>query len=147
MQEFFFPSRLLQFGSRQLRWQCAASGMQDGYADGWKRGFNPEDSTLQLATSLAFNSNEYKYKARGSDNLKDELYDYTVSQWAALIPGYTSRRLAYATDRPWAVSGLADAWSAMIQDEYLAGLWRKSLPGTLLWHIMASNRILGIKHS
>ncbi|OIW35314.1 HET-domain-containing protein [Coniochaeta ligniaria NRRL 30616] len=141
-QEFYLPARLLQFGSRQLRWQCPESSMEDGFSDGWKRGYNPEDSLLQPSTNRSQMEESFSsYASRGMR--KAELYAHAVSDWMSLIAVYTFRRLAYAEDRSWAASGLAEAFSTVIDDEYLAGHWRGSLPNSLLWFIATDAKNLG----
>ena len=99
MQEFHLPTRLLHFGSRQSRWMCAESQMKDGFTDGWKRGYNPEDSELQPSTSYSEHEQEFKRSERSGVS-PAELYTYAVSNWSSLISIYTGRRLTYTEDRP-----------------------------------------------
>ncbi|KAI1276232.1 heterokaryon incompatibility protein-domain-containing protein [Xylaria sp. FL0933] len=136
-QEFYLPARLLQFGSCQLRWQCWVSKMQPGFADGWKRGYNPDDSRLEIAWTRPDTQDLFsEYAKMGMPHA--ERQEIAFGHWLSFIPIYTSRTIAYAGDRPWAASGMAEAWDTIIQDDYLAGHWRRSLPSSLLWHIMTS---------
>ncbi|KAI1259165.1 heterokaryon incompatibility protein-domain-containing protein [Xylariaceae sp. FL1019] len=148
MQEFYLPVGLLQFESYQLRWQCCHSNTQLGFAeqafaDGWKRGNNPNDLEQEPAYHFAHHKKIFdEYAEMGMATV--ERQDFARSSWESLIQVYTSRRLAYAGDRSgskWAASGMAEAWATIIHDDYLAGHWRKSLPSGLLWHIMNAGNI------
>lgn len=55
--------------------------------------------------------------------------------WYSLVQVYTHRKLTKPTDRILALSGLAKEYSAALDDEYLAGMWRKSLLTELLWSV------------
>ncbi|KAK9774829.1 putative HET-domain-containing protein [Seiridium cardinale] len=146
MQETYLATRLLYFGTRQLRWQCAQSVMARGCNDGWKRGHNPEDSQLQISLSASGVEESAKYKIRLGVS-REELYDHALSHWEDIIPIYTRRRMAHAGDRSWAASGLAEAFTKLTQDEYLAGHWKKSLPYSLMWHISYGTTVGGPEYA
>lgn len=58
------------------------------------------------------------------------LYQY----WQQVIlPSYGIRDLSKASDKLPAISGVVEAFRAKLNDEYLAGLWRKDLMPGLLW--------------
>ena len=46
---------------------------------------------------------------------------------------YTQRDLTFSSDKLIALSGIASGVGNFIKDYYYAGLWRKSLPQSLLW--------------
>ncbi|KAI0528395.1 HET-domain-containing protein [Xylaria digitata] len=146
MQEFYLPIRLLEFGSYQLLWHCCHSYEQrgfaeQGFADGWKRGNNPNDSEEEPAWNHGRTKNFFaEYAEMGMPTA--ERQNIALQYWDSLIPVYTSRRLALAEDRPWAASGMAESWATIIQDDYRAGHWRKSLPSGLLWHIMTDAGVM-----
>ncbi|KAF5702828.1 hypothetical protein FGLOB1_9414 [Fusarium globosum] len=52
-----------------------------------------------------------------------------------IVPAYTELDLTFATDRLPAIQGLANATQMLRgNDEYIAGLWRKTIKADLLWH-------------
>ena len=53
--------------------------------------------------------------------------------WDKLIDLYGTRKLTKDSDRLPALSGLAKRFRSWFKDEYVAGLWRRTLIGDLLW--------------
>ena len=53
--------------------------------------------------------------------------------WWQLVPKYTGRSLTKEMDKLVAISAVAKQFRQLIGEEYLAGLWRHSLPLQLLW--------------
>jgi hypothetical protein len=51
---------------------------------------------------------------------------------------YTQRSLSFSKDRLPAIAGLAAAFGAHVEDEYLGGIWRKGLARQLLWVSVAN---------
>jgi hypothetical protein len=52
-----------------------------------------------------------------------------------IVPAYTQLDLTFLTDRLPAIQGLAKAASRLRSgDEYISGLWRKTMKADLLWH-------------
>lgn len=58
-----------------------------------------------------------------------------LQHWKAIVEGFTSRGLAFATDKLPAIAGMAECIGEMMKDEYCAGLWRNGMPGNLLWKV------------
>ena len=50
-----------------------------------------------------------------------------------LVDRYSSLNLSFSSDRLPAIGGVAKQMGSLMKCEYLAGLWRKSLLGDLLW--------------
>ncbi|KAF2095575.1 HET-domain-containing protein [Rhizodiscina lignyota] len=57
-----------------------------------------------------------------------------LAYWSYVIYDYSPRALTKPSDRLVALSGVAKFFQAFLKDEYLAGIWRSSLPVGLLWH-------------
>lgn len=53
--------------------------------------------------------------------------------WHAVVIDYTQLDLTFGKDKLSALSGLATRWPSISGDEYLAGLWRRSVFEDLLW--------------
>ncbi|KAE8440323.1 hypothetical protein EG329_008776, partial [Mollisiaceae sp. DMI_Dod_QoI] len=57
-----------------------------------------------------------------------------ITDWTHTIESYASRFLSHQNDRLTALAGVATKFSqANPGDEYLAGLWKSSLPYSILW--------------
>ncbi|KAF4627873.1 hypothetical protein G7Y89_g10279 [Cudoniella acicularis] len=103
LQERILSIRLLIFGSDQLYWEC--QDCQKG-----------EDGT-KLVKSISWRlSTEVSYK-----------------DWHAIVRDYTCRLLTVETDKLYALAGLEAIYRQATHDQYLSGLWRKSLVSDLLW--------------
>ncbi|KAI1821979.1 heterokaryon incompatibility protein-domain-containing protein [Xylaria intraflava] len=162
LQERYLSNRVLQFGSRQTRWTCATTSAvpfppapaslsaaaisSDGYADGWKWDQNLGDDAsriLYLHSNLLAELEELATLRSSVAWVRDWLY----SRWQTILSSYTQRLLTVPTDRILGMSGVAEVFLAHMQnegqdqnEEYLAGLWRSSLPALLCWHAVAAGK-------
>ena len=59
-----------------------------------------------------------------------------ISRWLALLSEYGRRRLTYAEDKLPAISGVAKDFAALLDDDYLAGMWKSSLVRCLGWQAL-----------
>lgn len=58
-----------------------------------------------------------------------------AESWARIVKMYSSSHLTCPTDKPVALSGIAERVQGHIGDEYLAGLW-KDTPKAFLWSLL-----------
>ncbi|KAN0095112.1 hypothetical protein V8E51_015823 [Hyaloscypha variabilis] len=56
-----------------------------------------------------------------------------LQSWYNVLADYTNRNLTFPSDKLVAISGIANVVGSFMRDDYFAGLWRKSLPQSLLW--------------
>lgn len=54
-------------------------------------------------------------------------------QWSSLVSKYSACGLTFQTDKLIAISALARRFATYFEDDYIAGMWRKSLENDLLW--------------
>lgn len=120
-QERLLSNRLLEFGSRQTRCTCRETGLSAGYLDGWRK-----ESEMDIAHT----------GERAWAKVEDDAHN----GWQWIVLRYTERKLTHGTDRPLAISGIAEQCRQLVDDEYLAGLWKKSLQAGLLWAVLARDR-------
>jgi hypothetical protein len=69
----------------------------------------------------------------------------SYKSWNFLVKDYSSRKLTFGSDKLSAIAGLAKEFASMFeeQDHYLGGVWRGSLPDSLLWSVTSmSQRVL-----
>jgi len=125
LQERRLPSRLIDFSSKELMWQCRQLQASETFPAGipsWpyagqehsvykilNRVFTPEDDWISNAS----------------------IYFY----WADIVRDYTTRVLNHSQDKLIAISGIAKQLRKATRSEYVAGLWREALPQQLLWYV------------
>ncbi|RWA09003.1 hypothetical protein EKO27_g6113 [Xylaria grammica] len=125
-QEQLLSTRMIEFGTRQTRCTCRENipepGSPAGYVDGWRIG-----------------------RDVGSSNVYDRTWDVIESDfqdgWNHVVLRYTERKLTFGTDRPLAISGIAEQCSSLGAYEYFAGLWKHSINVGLLWTVVARDRM------
>ncbi|KAJ4022736.1 hypothetical protein NW752_000055 [Fusarium irregulare] len=121
-QEWYLSKRSLVLGRMQLWWHCREMLACETFPRGTE-GTNFQNSLTDV------------------ESMKDTNYGRNVifsqSLWWDLIKQYAGTGLAYeAKDRVIAFSGMPKMFrqAHQIQDEYVAGMWRRDLPQALLWY-------------
>ena len=118
--------RVLHFTGKEMVWECCgiegtsfASEMLPGGAP-FKHGlFNldPKYQIGRLQQGLAESTEE------------------TYATWNDICERLSAKSLTKPSDMPIVLSGLAKDFAHLVPvDEYVAGLWRSTLPHSLLWH-------------
>ena len=134
LQERLLSPRMLEFSEHQVRWLCRGSLDKPGWTNGWVMMIESDSSMKNILPREVFN--RVFDIARLATQVDDETnLRGTKLDWYSLIETYTYRKLTRPTDRILALSGLAKEYSAALDDEYLAGIWRKSLLTELLWSV------------
>lgn len=129
LQERFLAPRILHFGKRQLIWECCEKDAAEIYPD----GLPPSLSTSSYAAFKQLDSSDYvsrvgRYKNRtGDGNSAPHLL------WLRIVELYTDSALTVPSDKLIACSGIAKRMAEIVQDDYVAGMWRRYLEGELLW--------------
>ncbi|KAH7083079.1 heterokaryon incompatibility protein-domain-containing protein, partial [Paraphoma chrysanthemicola] len=109
LQERMLSPRVVVFTRDQLVWNCQTQNMTE--------------SGIEM-NALG------QQRLRTSDVLGD---GGALTFWHSVVRDYSSRHLTNAADKLPALSGLAAALHQRTGDEYLAGLWKKSVLDDLLW--------------
>ncbi|KAI2471527.1 hypothetical protein F4781DRAFT_440170 [Annulohypoxylon bovei var. microspora] len=133
LQERCLSNRILEFGRNQMRWVCASSGRKDGYCDGWKREDQADDCAHVLYIYRELQRDLEEMALRGLS--AEWIADWIRSIWEILVIQYTPRKLSVLMDRSLAISGIAQVFASHLKDDYLAGLWKSTLPTLLCWHV------------
>lgn len=126
-QERQLSPRVLHFTSSELIWECCAEAPY----------FASETFPGGTPFKTAFDG---KPKFQSQTNLRNpgslvELY----ATWSTICKEYSSKVFSHVRDKLVALSGLAQEFEAAFpNDMYVAGMWRSTLPGSLLWE--SSNR-------
>ncbi|KAI1154168.1 heterokaryon incompatibility protein-domain-containing protein [Nemania diffusa] len=128
LQERYLSNRVVEFGSLQTAWTCATSSAtasspasSNSYVDGWIWDRNHE-----------------------GNNTAAWIREWLETRWETVLDEYTPRLLSVPTDRILGISGVAEMFLSHRKnegrdktEEYLAGMWRSSLPSMLCWYAVA----------
>lgn len=118
-QESLLSHRLLTFDRLQMSYTCLRHGLSE---------------SREIGTAVAKEyKNEFLPTFRGPLLNHDESLQSALRSWYKVLADYTNRSLTFPSDKLVAISGIASVVGRFLNDEYFAGLWRKSLPQSLLW--------------
>lgn len=62
------------------------------------------------------------------------------TEWVKNVAWYTKRELTRPSDKLRAIGGIADKYNVILNDRYLAGLWRSYLTAGLLWRRLVATK-------
>lgn len=146
LQEEVLAPRTLYFGSRQVLWNCAGFRACETYPSMQRKmplrptpGFNekeyflhdeeiePITSVLQVAKSL-LQETDPDMSMRKQQQI---LFDV----WTRFVSHYSLRALTFPTDKLLAIAGVSKLFGVVMQDQFVAGLWRQHLMECLLWYV------------
>ncbi|RYN88928.1 hypothetical protein AA0120_g7212 [Alternaria tenuissima] len=80
---------------------------------------------VTVACECQYEDNAYEWRNEDEANLKN---------WHSWVWEYSKRDLTYETDRLPAIASVASRLHAVLQSNYLAGLWEEELPFNLGWY-------------
>ncbi|KAI8676201.1 HET domain-containing protein [Fusarium sp. Ph1] len=136
LQERFLAPRILHFGKRQLIWECCEKDAAEVYPD----GLPPSLSTSSDAAFKQLNSSDYISRVGRYKNRKDDGNSAPHLSWLRIVELYTDSELTVPSDKLIACSGIVKRMAEVVQDDYVAGMWRRYLEGELLWAAHGNHR-------
>ena len=122
-QERLLARRNLHFCCDQLIWECKELYASETYPQGMSRRWGSPWTTLLNGDPSQL----------GLDD--EEFEDYYHETWGQLVFRYSTCKFTVPTDKVIALSGVAKRMREILQDEYVVGMWRRSLPYQLLWSV------------
>lgn len=135
LQERFLSPRILHFGQQQVFWECfekdAAEAHPSVLPDSLTKFLGARFKILNPKATLPDSS--MSYTAFDHDSISSLV-------WSRIVDLYSECKLTYPGDKLIAISGLAKRISTVLQDEYVAGMWRRNLENELLWAVTVANR-------
>lgn len=112
VQERVLSARTVYFSSNQIWWECRELEANESFP-------------LRLPDTI---------KSWYGRQVKSWSSEKAYSTWRTILTVYTVSDLTNPADKLVAISGLAKRFSSLLDDEYVAGLWRKRITTELLWH-------------
>lgn len=122
--------RILHFTGTQMMWECCGVDSA-GFACETFPGGAPFEETYA-------GENKFQVTALQNGQVADEEVYQT---WNDLCENFSRKSLSKPTDMPVVLSSLAADFQALLpSDEYIAGLWKSTLPSSLLWDSLSPER-------
>ena len=120
-QERMLSPRVIYWAGDQVFWQCRTLHACETYPAGGFRG---------LSSKILFDIPDPWQESDIAPSLIDH-----QQFWRAVVDHYSRCQLTYPDiDKLAAIAGIAEQVARVLNDAYIAGLFRKQLPGALLWY-------------
>lgn len=116
LQERVLSPRTIYFGSNQIFWECDCRHASETWPVGPQR-FTKSAALKVRHARLSKGNLEMELSLRAT-----HLVFNTLHYWRVVVELHSGTRLTIETDRPIALSGIAQSVQAAIESEYLAGL-------------------------
>lgn len=133
-QERWLCPRMLHFGKEQLFWEC----LTECGCETTPKGLPHDVRNRHRLDRFKFDERVLTWKpktsyrrARGlrSSRTESQLW----AQWDRILKSYSRTLLTFESDKLIALSGISRAIQRELQDEYIAGLWKKDIIIQLAW--------------
>lgn len=131
VQERLLCPRVLHFGHDQLLWECRQMDASEEYPQGL-----PAVLQLDYFSGFKFTDAEFtgqKLARWRSSNLVPKFHPYEF--WSRIVHTYSRCQLTNPGDKLIALSGIAKMMRERLDDEYVAGMWRRYLASQLSWYV------------
>jgi hypothetical protein len=124
-QERVLSRRVLHFASDQVCLECLEGTV---YEDGLRlpERYSCTQSAAAAAAAAAVSQNLDGITA-------SQRKDAEMAAWHSLLRQYGTRKLTVPSDKFPALSGIAKVYADLLDDEYVAGIWKKSMIEGLCW--------------
>lgn len=126
-QERFSAPRTLHFTSQQLFWECRKTTACETADD-----IDPRERYLRPCAHLREALS--RINTRSSMESEATLLSTAVRCWWGFVGSYSNCQLSKEEDMLVAISGIAKEVQRVMNDEYMAGMWKRTFVSDLLWH-------------
>ncbi|KAM5374780.1 hypothetical protein ACJZ2D_006274 [Fusarium nematophilum] len=127
LQERFISPRVLHFAHDQLFWECREHNAAESYPDGLPQVVQSKIGVKMKRLDRA------AYGSGPGMDAQDPMFYYET--WNQVVRMYSGARLTKSGDKLIALSGIAKRYAALMDDEYVVGMWRRYLVSQLVWFI------------
>jgi hypothetical protein len=128
LQESLLSTRLLTYGSRNLRWSCREAEFSDG---------GPWEARYDLGLRQQWGNLKHEERYRNFESRGEDL----ATGWRNIVEDYTRRTISVSGDKLPALSGIARRYQESLSGRrgnppvtYLAGLWSVDIIRQLYWN-------------
>jgi hypothetical protein len=124
LQEHILSPRVIHFAKKQVFWEWRQLSACKSFPSGaFPDAYLMEDN--DSLKTLVRGETEKEYRDRSGNT--------PAHYWDKVITTYATCDLTFRTDKLISLSGIALKVQAMIQSDYLAGLWSSHIPYNLMW--------------
>ena len=146
LQESLLSPRTLSYGSQQLIWECPSLKIAENGRP-VLAGETYRDKAF-VQSIMADNANVFEKTALKLTKLSlgvmpinrslvpsswEGKADQGYCRWFAIVKDFSARNLTVMADILPALAGVANAFEHLLQDEYVAGLWKRDLVRGMCW--------------
>ncbi|KAH7123634.1 heterokaryon incompatibility protein-domain-containing protein [Dendryphion nanum] len=146
LQERMTAPRMVHFGRDQIYWECHELHACEAYTKGPQAMYELQalKAVRPHVISSVFSA-KTKLTPKGSPewmspSLDGPQKDLALHAWSDVIKQYNKLDITVPSDKLVALSGLAKLMHGLIQDDYVAGLWKSAMTMGLLWRMNHSER-------
>ena len=137
LQERLLAPRTLHFAQQQIFWECQFQEKCEVFPFGLPKVYQRMEgfpSHLPMEKSLN-NLRSLLVRLQGLSSEEQLLSKEVFWMWCRILSAYSRCDLTFSGDKFVALSGLAHAFSDVIQQQYIAGCWRPFLVESLDWRV------------
>lgn len=129
LQERLLAPRILHFGDGQLFWECHEMDASETWPTGLPKSlFATLDTHVK---NLEPDGHEIAAVLQSANGAGPEYTAHFL--WWRIVRSYVRCDLTVESDKLLALSAIAKRMRPILQDEYVAGMWRRYLEAELLW--------------
>jgi hypothetical protein len=135
LQEQLLSQRVLKYNFGCIEWECISLSASELA--------HTEESTSTQSEVVRF-----KRALGGFRSTSMALQRQAHASWQQIVQSYSSRTLTNEADKLMAIMGIAKFTGSILQDTFLAGIWKDQLWRDLLWssqHPYGGTRVTSIK--
>ncbi|KAI1370377.1 HET-domain-containing protein [Hypoxylon crocopeplum] len=142
LQERMLAARNLYFGRKQVFWECCTTDCSETIPAGPLLTYITRNTAgLDATKSGRFAWKRLINTASFSLRSDADLLSNLLHEWSGAVQTYCECSLTFSKDKLVALSGLANHMGAILRGldpkygAYLAGMWRLTMPDSLLWKV------------
>ena len=145
VQELLLAPSILHLGGTQMFWECYELKACETYPQGLPNlrpnlNLGPDLISREAIGGLLNNAG-YRFDGIESGSEANRKYDLWKF-WKGVVELYSAKSLTFTSDKLVALSGIAKLMETTLDDQYCAGLWRKSLVTGLFWNSDCREQLL-----
>ncbi|KAF7943106.1 hypothetical protein EAE96_011049 [Botrytis aclada] len=138
LQERELSPRILHFTKHTLLFECREARISDH-----NHGLNSNKWVLKSSLSRYVLNSSVRCldKIHEGSPHHDMVNEKYYELWRTMVQDYNNRKLTHRSDKFPALSGLALEFAYLLNDEYVAGLWKKDVVRGLCWKWLSNQKI------